>query len=77
MLSRVTEHLNKYHASNALVRGKTRAPIGEYDDVLTLAKKRKLRWFFHVSMSHGLAKTYLQDIVNDKRHTEKEMGRQY
>ena len=43
------------------------AAIGEYDELLTLIKKRKLRWFGHVSMSSGLAKTILQGTVKGKR----------
>ena len=41
--------------------------IGEYDELLTLVKKRKLRWFGHVSRSFGLAKTILQGTVKGKR----------
>ena len=41
--------------------------IGEYDELLTLVKKRKLRWFGHVSRSSGLAKTILQGTVKGKR----------
>ena len=43
------------------------AAIGEYDELLTLVKKRKLRWLDHVSRSSGLAKTILQGIVKGKR----------
>ena len=46
---------------------KIRAAIGEYDELLTLVKKRKLRWFGHVSRSSGLAKTILQGTVKGKR----------
>ena len=35
--------------------------------ILTLVKKRKLRWFGHVSRSSGLAKTILQGTVKGKR----------
>ena len=49
----------------------SQAAIGEYDELLTLVKKRKLRWFGHVSRSSGLAKTILQGIVKE------EVGRQY
>ena len=49
------------------VRRKIQAAIGEYDELLTLVKKRKLRWFCHVSMSSGLAKTILQGTVKGKR----------
>ena len=48
-------------------RRKIQAAIGEYDELLTLVKKRKLRWFGHVSRSSGLAKTILQDTVKGKR----------
>ena len=35
--------------------------------LLTLIKKRKLKWFGHVSRSSGLAKTILQGTVKEKR----------
>ena len=41
----------KDHVTNEEVRRKMQAAIGEYDEHLTLVKKRKLRWFGHVSMS--------------------------
>ena len=47
--------------------GKIQAAIGEYDELLTLVKKRKLRWFGHVSRSSSLAKTILQGTVKGKR----------
>ena len=47
----------KDHATNEEVRRKIQAVIGEYDEILTLVKKRKLRWFGHVSRSYGLGKT--------------------
>ena len=34
----------KDHVSNEEVYRKTQAAIGEYDELLTLVKKRKLRW---------------------------------
>ena len=49
------------------VRRKIQAAIGEYDELLTLVKKRKLRWFGHISRSSGLAKTILQGTVKGKR----------
>ena len=45
----------------------TQAAIGEYDGLLTMAKKRKLMWFGNVSISSDLAKTILQGIVKGKR----------
>ena len=70
----------KDHVTNEEVRRKVQAAIREYDELLTLVKKRKLRWFGHVSMSSGLAKTILQGTVKGKkkkRQTEEEVGRQY
>ena len=57
----------KDHVTNEEVRRKIQAAIGEYDELLTLVKKRKLRWFSHVSRSSGLAKTILQGTVKGKR----------
>ena len=57
----------KDHISNEEVRRKIQTAIGEYDELLTLVKKRKLRWFGHVSRSSGLAKTILQGTVKGKR----------
>ena len=57
----------KDHVTNDEVRIKIQAAIGEYDELLTLVKKQKLRWFGHVSRSSGLAKTILQGTVKGKR----------
>ena len=70
----------KDHVTNEEVRRKIQAAIGEYDEFLTLVKKRKLRWFGHVSRSFGLAKTVPQGTLKGKkkkRQTEEEVGRQY
>ena len=57
----------KDHATNEEVRRKIQAATGEYDELLTLVKKRKLRWYGHASKSSGLAKTVLQGTVKGKR----------
>ena len=57
----------KDDATNEEFRRKIQAAIGEYDELLTLVKKRKLRWFGHVSRSSGLAKTILQGTMKVKR----------
>ena len=62
----------KDHVTNKEVCRKIQAAIGEYDKLLTLAKKWKLRWFGHVSKPSGIAKTILQGIVRGKRR-----GRHY
>ena len=46
---------------------KIQTAIGEYDELLTLVKKWKLRGFGRVSRSSGLAKTILQGTVKGKR----------
>ena len=61
----------KNHVSNEEVRRKIQAAIGEYDELLTLVKKRKLRWFGHVSRSSGVAKTIVQGTVKGKRGRQK------
>ena len=63
----VPAYYNKVYTVNEEVRRKIHAAIGEYDELLTLVKKRKLRWFGHVSRSSGLAKTILQGTVKGKR----------
>ena len=57
----------KAHGTNEDVRRTIQAAIGKYDEKLTLVKKRKLRWFGHVSRSFGLEKTILQGTVQGKR----------
>ena len=57
----------KDHVNNEEIRRKIQAAIGEYDELLTLVKKRKLRWFGHVSRSSGLAQTILQGTMKGKR----------
>ena len=58
---------SKDHVTNEEVRRKIQAATGEYDELLTLVKKRKLRWFGHDSMSSSLAKTVLRGTVKGKR----------
>ena len=65
----------KDHVTNEEVRRKIQAAIGEYDELLTLVKKRKLRWFGHVSRSSGLAKTILQGTVKGKGKRDRQKKR--
>ena len=61
--------------TNVEVRRKTKAAIGEYNDLLTVVKKRKPRWFGQVSRSSGLAKTILQGTVKGKRKRDRQKKR--
>ena len=60
----------KAHVSNEEIRRQIQIAFGEYDELLTMIKKRKLRWFGPVSMSSGLPKTNLQGTVNGRRRRE-------
>ena len=57
----------KDHVTNKEVRRKIITAIGEYDELLALVKKRKLRSLGQVSRSSGLAKTILQGTVKGIR----------
>ena len=57
----------KNHVTSEEARRKIQAAIGEYNELLTLVKKQKLRWFGYVSMSSGLERTILQGTVKGKR----------
>ena len=41
--------------------------IGPYEDLLISVKRRKLKWYGHVTRSSGLAKTILQGTVQRRR----------
>ena len=41
--------------------------IGPHEDLLTIVKRCKLKWYGHVSPSSGLAKTILQGTVKGGR----------
>ena len=65
----------KDHVAERQVRRKIQAALGEYFELLTLVKKRKLKWFGHVSKSS----TRYSERKKKKRQTEEEVevGRQY
>ena len=53
----------KDHISNEEVSNRITRAIGPYEDLLSIVKSRKLKWYGHVSRSNGLAKTILQGTV--------------
>ena len=69
------------HITNDAVRDRIRQAIGPYDDILTMVKKRKLKWFGLVSRSSGLAKTILQGALQGGRSmqgpTKEALGKQH
>ena len=49
--------------------------IGVHDDLLTMVKKRKLRWYGHISKSSGMAKTIMQGTVKGARRRGRQKKR--
>ena len=52
---------------NEEVRNIIQNAAGVHDDLLTMVKKRKLRWYGHISRSSGMAKTILQGTMKGAR----------
>ena len=55
------------HVTNEEVRRTISQHVKHYEDLLTTVKKRKLKWYGHVTRSSGLSKTILQGTVQGKR----------
>ena len=65
----------KDHATNEEVCNRIQNATGVHDDLLTIAKKRKLRWYGHISRSSGMAKTILQRTVKGARRRGRQKKR--
>ena len=57
----------KDRITNIEVRSRIQQAIGPFEDLLTIVRKRILRWFGHVLRGGGLANTILQGTVPGKR----------
>ena len=57
----------KDHATNKEVHNRIKQAIGPYEDLLTTVKRRKLKWYGHVSRTSGLTKTIMQGTVRGAR----------
>ena len=55
------------HITNVEVRNRIERAIGPYEDLLTTVKRRKLKWYGHVSRSSGLSKTIMPGTVKGGR----------
>ena len=55
------------HITNVEVRIRIERAIGPYEDLLTTVKRRKQKWYGHVSRSSGLSKTIMQGTVKGGR----------
>ena len=58
---------HKVHIINGEVCAKVQQAIRLYEDLLTIIKRRRLKWYGHVSHSSGLVKTILQGTVKGGR----------
>ena len=65
----------KDHATDKEVRTKIQQAIKPHEDPLTIVKRRKLKWYEHVSRSSGLAKPILQGIVKGERRQGRQTKR--
>ena len=65
----------KDHVMNKEVRNRIQNAMGMHDDLLTMAKKRKVRWYGHISRSSGIAKTILQGTVKGVRRRGRQTKR--
>ena len=65
----------KDHVMNEEVRNRIQNVIGVHDDLLTMVKKRKLRWYSHILRSSGMAKTILQGTVKGARRRGRQKKR--
>ena len=57
------------------MKAKIRNAVGSYEDLLTSVKRRKLKWYEHVTRSSGLAKTILQGTVRGGRRRGRQRKR--
>ena len=62
----------KDHVTDEEVCAKIQQAIGPHEDLLTMVKRRKLKWYGHVSRSSGLAKTILQGTVKGERRYDRQ-----
>ena len=65
----------KDHVTNEEVRVKIQQAVGPHEDLLAIAKRRKLQWYGHVSRSLGLAKTILQGTAKGGRRQGRQRKR--
>ena len=65
----------KDQVTDEAVRSRIQNAIGVHDDLLTMVKKRKLRWNGHISRTSGMAKTILQGTVKGARRRGRQRKR--
>ena len=68
-------HDNLLHVTNEEVRNIIQNATGVHDNLLTMVKKRKLRWYGHISRSSGMTKTILPGTVKGTRRRGRQKKR--
>ena len=63
------------HITNEAVKSQIRQEIGPFEGLSNIVKKRKLKWYGHVTRSSGLAKTILQGTVQGGRRRGRQRKR--
>lgn len=63
------------HITNVEVKTRIENAIGPYEDLLTSVKRRKLKWYGHVTRSSGLTHTILQGTVKGGRRRGRQRKR--
>ncbi|KAI0233092.1 hypothetical protein LSAT2_016641 [Lamellibrachia satsuma] len=68
----------KDHVTNEEIHNRIKQAVGPYEDLLTMVKRRKLKWYGHVSRTSGMTKTILQGTVRQgwgEQEDEEDRGR--
>ena len=66
---------HKDHITNEDVRSRIWKAIGSYEELLSTVKRRKMKWYGHVTRASGLAKTVLQCTVRGERRRGRQRKR--
>ena len=72
---KILEITYRDHVTNNDLRNRIKQAIGPYEVLLATVKRRKLKWYGHVSRSSGLAKTILQGTVQGGRRRGRQTKR--
>ena len=70
----------KDHVTSDEAHAKIQQAIGPHEDLLTIERRHKLRWYGRVSRSSGLAKNHLakhSERGKKTNYTEEEVERQH
>ena len=65
----------KDHITHEEVRSRIRKAIGPYEELLSTLKRRKMKWYGHVTRALGLAKTVFQGTVRGGRRKGRQRKR--